>query len=158
MILFLPRSLNKIAGHARRCDFSFAPENARHLRMYAHHFRCARQNFCSRCAERRNIRYELEKETKEATKSLTSLHRRSGLSDPAPVVAAFSGVVGEIQRNCLTIMPRQALVALFAPESFAAAGFAGAWRVTHHGNSPRTSVASATLLTATVMAAARGGT
>ncbi len=44
MVCLLPRSVKKIAGHVSLAAriWNLAPENARHLRMYAHYFFSAR--------------------------------------------------------------------------------------------------------------------
>src|SRR5580700_7620609 len=104
LVCLSPRSVKKIAGHARQCEFfSFAPENARHLRMYAHQIFSAR----------------------------TFSDRRT----------AFL-----LLRRVLSMNSR-----IFGSER-------GLEALAHHGNRPRTSVASATRPTPTVIAAARGGT
>jgi hypothetical protein len=48
MVCLLPRSVMKIAGHVSLAAriWNLAPENARHLRMYAHYFLFA-IDFCA---------------------------------------------------------------------------------------------------------------
>jgi hypothetical protein len=83
--------------------FLFAPENARHLRMYAHVFPCARQNLRTKRSREEN-HVSTGGKSVEGKKIFRILFRRAGIFAPTPIAAELFCSFSEIRHTDSTVV------------------------------------------------------